>query len=70
MKRTSFIFLPAPLQECFAGMPWLNMKNSSENQPDKKERVPLEDAPFTIMVFAITSFTLIAFVLVITLWVS
>ncbi|CAY74741.1 hypothetical protein [Erwinia pyrifoliae] len=51
-------------------MLWLNMKNSSETEPEKKERVPLEDAPFTIMVFAIASFTLIAFVLVITLWVS
>lgn len=56
--------------ECFAGMLWLNMKNSSKTELEKEKRVPLEDAPFTIMVFAITSFTLITFVLVITLWVS
>ncbi|CCG86916.1 hypothetical protein [Erwinia piriflorinigrans] len=45
------------------------MKNNSETESGKEKPVPLEDAPFTIMVFAITSFTLIAFVLVITLWV-
>lgn len=45
------------------------MKNSPETESEKEKRVPLEDAPFTIMVFAIASFTLITFVIVITLWV-
>ena len=70
MKWMSFIFLLAPLQERYAGMLWLIMKNRSKPDPEKESRVPLDDVQFAIVVLAITSFTLIIFVLTITLWMS
>ncbi|GAB3406577.1 hypothetical protein GCM10027361_10990 [Erwinia aphidicola] len=51
-------------------MLWLIMKNRSKPDPEKESRVPLDDAQFAIVVLAITSFTLIIFVLTITLWMS
>jgi len=54
----------------FAGTLWLNMKNSSKPESEKEPRVPLDDAQFAIVVLAVTSFTLIIFVLGITLWMS
>jgi len=51
-----------------AGTLWLNMKNGSES--DKNSRVPLDDAPFAILILAVISFTLIIFVLTITLLLS
>lgn len=69
VKGTSFIFY-RPQQDRFAGTLWLNMKNSSKPEFEKDPRVPLDDAQFAIVVLAITSFTLIIFVLGITLWMS
>jgi len=37
---------------------------------EKEPRVPLDDAQFAIVVLAVTSFTLIIFVLMITLWMT
>ncbi|MTD25362.1 hypothetical protein [Erwinia sorbitola] len=51
-------------------MLWLNMKNSSKPEFEKEPRVQLDDAQFAIVVLAVTSFTLIIFVLAITLWMS
>lgn len=69
-ERDVFHSLSAPQQECFAGALWLNMKNSSKPESEKEPRVPLDDAQFAIVVLAVTSFTLIIFVLGITLWMS
>jgi hypothetical protein len=69
VKRTSFIFTGTQ-QERYAGTLWLTMNNSSKPEPEKEPRVPLDDAQFAIVVLAVTSFTLIIFVLAITLWMS
>jgi len=46
------------------------MKNPTPPDLEKEPRVPLDDAQFAIVVLAVTSFTLIIFVLMITLWMT
>ncbi|KQN56700.1 hypothetical protein NV64_06340 [Erwinia sp. B116] len=69
MKWTSFKFYWHP-GGVFVSTLWLNMKKSSELKPEREPRIPLDDAQFAIVVLAVTSLTLIIFVLTITLWLS
>ncbi|WP_198138719.1 hypothetical protein [Erwinia typographi] len=46
------------------------MSQRPDNDYSGESRLPLDDAQFAIVALAITSFTLIAFVLVITLWMT
>jgi len=73
LERIAHSFL-AIKQGGFAQTLRFNMKKSSESgsesEAEKHARVPLDDAPFAIVVLAVTSFTLIIFVLTITLLMS
>ncbi|WP_199737394.1 hypothetical protein [Erwinia psidii] len=46
------------------------MSDLPENKPPEETGYPLDDAHFAIVVLAITSFTLIIFVLIITLLIT
>ncbi|WP_338562806.1 hypothetical protein [Erwinia sp. E_sp_B04_7] len=46
------------------------MNSHPENDYPKEPRLPLDDAQFAIVVLALTSFTLIGFVLSVTLWMT
>ncbi|MGB9096644.1 hypothetical protein [Erwinia sp.] len=46
------------------------MSERPENDYPEEPRFPLDDAQFAIVVLALTSFTLIMFVLIITLWMT
>lgn len=46
------------------------MKDSPENDPGREPRFLMDDAQFAIVVLAVTSSTLVLFVLLITLWMT
>lgn len=47
-----------------------NFESVSESEVEKNTRIPLDDAQFAIVVLAVISFTLVIFVLTITLLMS